>query len=130
MASYLDKIYLTQGIKDKEKFKLSKSTSVKMEFNMEDGTFTSNEDVPYAVVLDLPSDSSPEKWDFDALVLSSQEFHILLGIGMVAILMITFLGAKCFSRNEEPVEALVVEEIPPRRLFSQVIDKTVSFFGH
>ena len=101
-----------------------------MEFNMEDGTFTSNEDVPYAVVLELPSDSSPENWDFDALVLSSQEFHILLGIGMVAILMITFLGAKCFSRNEDPVEALVVEEIPPRRLFSQVIDKTVSFFGH
>ena len=72
VASYLDKIYLTQGIKDKEKFKLSKSTSVKMEFNMEDGTFTSNEDVPYVVVLELPSGSSPENWDFDALVLSSQ----------------------------------------------------------
>ena len=105
-----------------------------MEFNMKDGTFTSNEDIPYAVVLELPSGSSPENWDFDPSVLSSQEFHTLLGIGMAAILIITFLGAKCFSRNEELVEELVEEpveeEVRPRGLFSQVIDKTMSFFGH
>ena len=42
-----------------------------MEFNMEDGTFTSKEDVPYAVVLDIPgSRPLPEDiWLVDAIVL-------------------------------------------------------------
>ena len=103
-----------------------------MEFNMEDGTFTSNEDVPYAVVLELHSDSSPENWDFDNFVLwiQSQDPQILLCIGMIAISMFTILGAKFFSRNEEPVEEPVEEEVPPHGLFSQVIDKAMSFFGH
>ena len=37
---------------------------------MEDGTFTSNEDIPYAVVLELvPSVSRPpESWDFYSFV--------------------------------------------------------------
>ena len=37
---------------------------------MEDGTFTSNEDIPYAVVLELvPSGSRPpESWDFYSFV--------------------------------------------------------------
>ena len=45
-----------------------------MEFNMEDGTFTSNEDIPYAVVLELvPSGSRPpESWDFYSFVLLIQ----------------------------------------------------------
>ena len=132
-ASYFDKIYLTKFNKlIKAKTKLSKRTSVKMEFNMEDGTFTSNEDVPYALVIELPSGSSPENWDFDNFVLwiQSQELQTLLGIGMIAILMIAILGAKRFCRNEEPVEEPVEEEVRPRGLFSQVIDKTMSFFGH
>ena len=110
-----------------------------MEFNMEDGTFISNEDVPYAVVLELHSDSSPENWDFDNFVLwiQNQDPQTLIGIGMVAILMITILGAKIFGRNGEPVEEPVEvveepieEEVRPRRLFSQVIGKIMSFFGH
>ena len=41
-----------------------------MEFNMEDGTFTSNEDIPYALVLELvPSGSrTPGSWDFHSFV--------------------------------------------------------------
>ena len=41
---------------------------------MEDGTFTSNEDIPYAVVLELvPSGSGPpESWDFYSFVLLIQ----------------------------------------------------------
>ena len=37
---------------------------------MEDGTFTSNENIPYAVVLELvPSGSrTPESWDFYSFV--------------------------------------------------------------
>ena len=106
-----------------------------MEFNMEDGTFISNEDVPYAVVLELHSDSSPENWDFDNLVLwiQSQDPKTLIGIGMIAISMLTILGAKFFSRNEEPVEVVeepIEEVVLPRGLFSQVIEKTMSFFGH
>ena len=104
-----------------------------MEFNMEDGTFTSNEDVPYALVLELHSGSSPENWDFDNFVLwiQSQEPQTLLGIGMIAISMIAILGAKRFCRNEEPVEEPDEEEaVRPRGLFSQVIDKIMSFFGH
>ena len=40
-----------------------------MEFNMEDGTFTSKEDVPYAVVLDIPgSRPLPEEiWFVDGI---------------------------------------------------------------
>ena len=105
-----------------------------MEFNMEAGTFTSNEDVPYAVVLELHPDTSPENWDFDNLVLwiQNQDPQTLLGIGMIAISMITFLGAKIFCGNEEPVEVVkepIEEVVLPRGLFSQVIDKTMSFFG-
>ena len=48
----------------------------------------------------------------------------------MAILMIAFLGAKCFCKNEEEVvEEPIEEEVAPRGLFSQVIDKTMSFFG-
>ena len=106
-----------------------------MEFNMEEGTFTSNEDVPYAVVLELHSDSSPENWDFDNFVLwiQSQDPQTLLGIGMVAILMFTILGAKCFGRNEEPVEEPieepVEEEVPYLGHFSQIIGKIMSFLA-
>ena len=50
--------------------------------------------------------------------------------GMMAILMIAFLGVKCFCKNEEQVvEEPIEEEVHPRGLFSQVIDKTMSFFG-
>ena len=50
---------------------------------------------------------------------------------MMAILMIAFLGAKCFCKNEEQVvEEPVEEEDHPRGVFSQVIDKAMSFFGH
>ena len=113
-----------------------------MEFNMENGTFTSNEDVPYAVVLDLvPSDlhpPTPESWDGAAyrcytllLLIQGQGSQTIVWIGMMAILMIAFLGAKCFCKNEEQVvEEPVEEEVHPRGLFSQVIDKTMSFFGH
>ena len=49
---------------------------MKMEFNIENGTFTSNEDVPYAVVLDLvPSElhpPTPESWSFYSFVLLIQ----------------------------------------------------------
>ena len=102
-----------------------------MEFNMEAGTFTSNEDVPYAVVLELHPDTSPENWDFDNLVLwiQSQDPQTLLGIGMIAISMFTILGAKWFCRNEEPVEEPLEEEVPARGLFSQAIDKIMSFFS-
>jgi hypothetical protein len=49
----------------------------------------------------------------------------------MAILMIAFLGAKFFCKNEEQVvEEPSEEEAFPRGLFSQVIDKTMSFFGH
>ena len=75
---------------------------------MENGTFTSKEDVPYALVLDLPgSDPLTEDiWFVDAIVLwiQSLETQTLVGIGMIAISMITFLGAKFFSKNEEPVD--------------------------
>ena len=103
---------------------------------MEDGTFTSKEDVPYAVVLDIPgSRPLPEEiWFVDGIVLwiQSLEPQTLVGIGMIAITMITFLGAKLFSKNEEPVEEpIVVEEVRPRRgLFSQVIDKVCHIFGY
>ena len=103
---------------------------------MENGTFTSKEDVPYALVLDLPgSDPLPEDiWFVDAIVLwiQSLETQTLVGIGMIAITMITFLGAKFFSENEEPVEEpVVVEEVRPRRgLFSQVVDKVCHIFGY
>ena len=101
---------------------------------MENGTFTSNEDVPYAVVLELvPSGSRPpESWDFYSFVLliQGQESQTIFWIGMMAILMIAFLGAKCFCKNEEQVvEEPIEEEVQPRGLFSQVIDKTMSFFG-
>ena len=93
-----------------------------MEFNMENGTFTSNEDVPYAVVLDFCS--------FDPLI-QGQGSQTIVWIRMMAILMIAFLGAKCFCKNEEQVvEEPVEEEVHPRGLFSQVIDKAMSFFGH
>ena len=101
---------------------------------MQDGTFTSNEDVPYAVVLELlPSGSRPsESWDLYSFVLliQGQRSQTLVWIGMIAILMITFLGIKCFGRNEELVEEPVEVQVHPRGLFSQVIDKTMSFFGH
>ena len=80
----------------------------------------------------LPSGSTPHKsWDFDAFVLwiQSQEPQTLVGIGLFAILMITFLGVKCFGRNEELVEEPVEEKVHPKGLFSQVIDKTMSFFA-
>lgn len=101
---------------------------------MEDGTFISNEGIPHAVVLELRSGSSPENWDFDVFILwiQSQVSQTLFGIGMTAILMITFLGATCFCRNEEPVEEPLEEEFHSRRRFSQVIDNIMSFFafGH
>ena len=60
-----------------------------------------------------------------------QGSQTLFWIGMMAILMIVFLGAKCFCINEEQVvEEPVEEEVHPRGLFSQVIEKTMSFFGH
>ena len=110
-----------------------------MEFNMENGTFTSNEDVPYAVVLDLvPSDlhpptpeSIPTFYPCNVLLIQGQGSQTIVWIGMMAILMIAFLGAKCFCKNEEQVvEEPIDEEVHPRGLFSQVIDKTMSFFGH
>ena len=108
---------------------------------MENGTFTSKEDVPYALVLDLPGSEplTEDIWFVDAIVLwiRSLETQTLVGIGMIAISMITILGAKIFGRNGEPVEepVEVVEEpieevVLPRGLFSQVIEKTMSFFGH
>ena len=110
---------------------------MKMEFNIENGTFTSNEDVPYAVVLELvPSDlhpPTPESWNFYSfgLLIQSQGSQTLVWIGMTAILMIALLGAKCFCKNEEQVvEEPVEEEDHPRGVFSQVIDKAMSFFGH
>merc|ERR1712037_699230 len=97
---------------------------------------TSNEDVPYAVVLDLvPSDlhpPTPESWSFYSFVLliQGQGSQTIFWIGMMAILTIAFL-AKCFLKNEEQVlEEPVEEEVLPRGLFSQVIDKAMSFFGH
>ena len=47
---------------------------------MEDGTFTSNEDIPYAVVLELvPSGSSPpESWDFYSFVLLIQGIFLTM----------------------------------------------------
>ena len=106
-----------------------------MEFNMENGTFTSNEDVPYAVVLDLvPSDlhpPTPESCYGVLMLIQGQGSQTIVWIGMMAILMIAFLGAKCFCKNEEQVvEEPVEEEVLPRGLFSQVIDKAMSFFGH
>ena len=106
-----------------------------MEFNMENGTFTSNEDVPYAVVLELvPSDLHPPTLEscYGVLMLiQGQGSQTIVWIGMMAILMIAFLGAKCFCKNEEQVvEEPVEEEVHPRGLFSQVIDKAMSFFGH
>ena len=103
---------------------------------MENGTFTSKEDVPYALVLDLPgSDPLTEDiWFVDAIVLwiQSLETQTLVGIGMVAITMITFLGAKCLFQNEEPVEVLeepCVEEVRFRGIFSQIIAKVSHIFG-
>ena len=111
-----------------------------MDFNMENGTFTSKEDVPYALVLDLPgSDPLTEDiWFVDAIVLwiQSLETQTLVGIGMIAITIITFLGAKCLSKNEEPVEEPVevleepcVEEVRFRGIFSQIIAKVSHIFG-
>ena len=98
---------------------------------MENGTFTSNEDVPYAVVLDLvPPESIPTLYPCNFLLIG-QGSQTIVWIGMMAILMIAFIGAKCFCKNEEQVvEESVEEEVHPRGLFSQVIDKTMSFFGH
>ena len=131
---------------------------------MENGTFTSKEDVPYALVLDLPgsgwvdgatlpgsygtgplllqsrtgSPLTEDIWFVDAIYLwiQSLETQTLVGIGMVAITMITFLGAKCLSKNEEPVEEPVevleepcVEEVRFRGIFSQIIAKVVHIFG-
>ena len=47
---------------------------------MEDGTFTSNEDIPYAVVLELvPSGSRPpESWDFYSFVALIQGIFLTL----------------------------------------------------
>ena len=108
---------------------------------MENGTFTSKEDVPYALVLDLPGSEplTEDIWFVDAIVLwiRSLETQTLVGIGMIAITMITFLGAKCLSKTEEPVEEPVevleepcVEEVRLRGLFSQVIDKICLIFRY
>ena len=109
---------------------------------MENGTFTSKEDVPYALVLDLPgslgSDPLTEDiWFVDAIVLWIQSLdpQTLLGIGMIAILIITFLGAKCLSQNEEPVQEPVevleepCVEVRFRGIFSQIIVKVSHIFG-
>ena len=47
---------------------------------MEDGTFTSNEDIPYAVVLELvpTSSSPPESWDFYSFVLLIQGIFLTM----------------------------------------------------
>ena len=117
---------------------------------MENGTFTSKEDVPYALVLDLPgsgwvdgatlpgSPLTEDIWFVDAIYLwiQSLETQTLVGIGMIAITMITFLGAKCLSQNEEPVQEPVevleepcVEEVRFRGIFSQIIAKVSHIFG-
>ena len=50
---------------------------------------------------------------------------------MMAILTVAFLAVKCFCKNEEQVvEEPIEEEIHPLGLFSQIIDKAMSFFGH
>ena len=109
---------------------------------MENGTFTSKEDVPYALVLDLPGSNplTEDIWFVDAIYLwiQSLELQTLAGIGMIAVTMITFLGAKCLSKNEEPVEESVedpveepvVEEVRFRGFFSQVIGKVSHIFGY
>ena len=92
-----------------------------------------NEDVPNAVLNLLP-DSVQENLNFYGvmLLIQSQESKTLLWIGMIAILLISFLGAQCFCRNEEtspdePVEE--EEEEQARGLFSQATDNIMSFFG-
>ena len=105
---------------------------------MENGTFTSKEDVPYALVLDLPGSNplTEDIWFVDAIYLwiQSLELQTLVGIGMIAIVLIAFLGAKCLSKNEEPVEEPVeepiVEEVHFGGLFGQVIDKVCHIFRY
>ena len=71
---------------------------MKMEFNKENGTFKSNEDAPYAVVLDLvPLElypPTPESWSFYSFILliQGQGSQTIFWIGMMAILTIAFLG--------------------------------------
>ena len=52
-----------------------------MDFDVENGTFTSKEDVPYAVVLDLPgSDPLTEDiWFVDGIVLWIQSLETKVG---------------------------------------------------
>ena len=100
-----------------------------------------NEDVPYAVLQSLP-DSGLENLNFYGvmLLIQSQESKTLLVVGMIAILMIFFLGVQCFCRNEEtspdePVEEeeeeeeKEEEEEQARGLFSQATGNIMSFFG-
>ena len=97
-----------------------------------------NEDVPYAVLQSLP-DSGLENLNFYGvmLLIQSQESKTLLVVGMIAILMIFFLGAQCFCRNEEtsPDEQVeeeeeeVEQEEQARGLFSQATGNIMSFFG-
>ena len=87
--------------------------------------------------LELPG-SDPlieDIWFVDAIYLQIQSLeHQTLVIGMIAITMIAFLGAKCLSKNEEPVEEPVeepiVEEVRFRGLFGQVIDKVCHIFRY
>ena len=94
---------------------------MKMEFN---------EDVPYAVLQSLP-DSGLENLNFYGvmLLIQSQESKTLLVVGMIAILMIFFLGAQCFCRNEEASSYDRPFEEEKRGLFCQIIDETMPFFG-
>ena len=145
-VSYSNQIYLTRPSLNTRRKQNCPKRFQNMEFNMEDGTFTSKEDVPYAVAL-------------DAIVLWIQNLtpQTLVGIGMIAGSMITFLGAKFFSKNEEPVDYGVdhlndnekriiiayeqdmelrkkkktAKEVRPRRgVFRQVIDKISHIFGY
>ena len=103
-----------------------------MDFNSRQDAY---EEIPYALVLDVhpPSDSETESCSLENFVLwmEVQNPALLIGIGLVSLTLISFLGAKlCCGRNEaEPEEEIHVEE-ETRGLFSQMVGKMMSFFGH
>ena len=105
--------------------------NIEVEFN-DDGTLTTSEDVPYAVVLELVPISGPENWSYAALsewISSLNPKKLLTGIIIIIFaFIITFLRIKICRGDEEMINISehVQEEV--NGVFFQTVDKIMSFF--